>query len=152
MGIFSILYTTVSMEIAQLHWEQCFKSHSWNNLPSTSELVVPAIGAIFEAPLLLVLQIAAGLPYLLILALTRSKVLGGIAMFVLSFGPATSIGSPMHSCDRKGCDVCSDLLLFQLEIFLPLGIVMLAFIAIGKAFTNWRERNASKIIAPQSRN
>lgn len=152
VAVFLILFTGVRLEIAGLQWRHCFDAHSWENLPSALELVVPAIGRIFQDPLLLAILIATGSPYLFIIALTRSKILAGVAICVLLLVPAAPIGSPLHSCDQKACDDCTGLMLFQLVVLLPSGIAMLAFVAIGRTLAYRRERNASGITVPQSPN
>ena len=50
-----------------------------------------------------------------------------IALVPLLFGLLV-VADPagLHSCDQKGCDGCSNLLLFQFWILIPLGFIVLA--------------------------
>jgi hypothetical protein len=87
------------------------------------------------------MQLAAGLPYLGVIAFTRSKAIAAIALLILLLGPMATVG-PMHSCDQKGCDDCSNLLLFQLVVLAPLGCIILAMLLAGRIFRLYRSQHS----------
>jgi hypothetical protein len=87
------------------------------------------------------MQLAVGLPYLSVIALTRSKAIAAIALLILLLGPLATLG-PMHSCDQKGCDDCGNLLLFQLVIFAPVGCIILAVLLAGRIFRLYRSQHS----------
>jgi hypothetical protein len=125
-----IIYTSLRMYMAHAQWVLCFQAHSWDNLPSQVQLLGPALRELITDPAFLGAQLAAGMPHLGLIAFTRSKTLGVAAFCILAFGPLATFG-PMHSCDQKGCDDCSNLLIFQLGVLAPLGFALLA-IMLGR--------------------
>jgi hypothetical protein len=92
--------------------ELCFAEHSPAAVPSLLALAPSALWASLTEPTGLLLQLGAALPYLLIIAFSRGRLMAAIALVPLLFGLLV-VADPagLHSCDQKGCDGCSNLLL-----------------------------------------
>jgi hypothetical protein len=137
-----IIFTSLRMHMAHAQWVLCFQAHSWDDLPSQAQLLRPALRELITDPAFLGAQFVAAMPHLGLMAFTRSKTLGVAAFSILAFGPLATLG-PMHSCDQKGCDDCSNLLLFQLGVLAPLGFALLAIMLGRRALSRLHAKRPS---------
>lgn len=125
-AILVTVLTAFGMELGELHWKLCFTGYA-SAMPSLPVRAGLAVLALLTELSGLLVQLGAGLPYVLIIALARGRLMATIALVPLLFGLLV-VADPagLHSCDQKGCDVCAQVLIWQFSILMPLGFIVLA--------------------------
>jgi hypothetical protein len=134
LGIFAILATDLQMAIHTEDWRLCIDSNSGVNLPNPFAYLTLGLKLVADDPKTLAFEFAVSLPYLLIIAVTRSRFAAILATAMLLLGAVIiPFDGPGHTCDQKGCYGCANLMIIQLFILLPLGLFGLVMVGVMRA-------------------